>query len=132
MDAYALQNFSRQDLELFILRRYIDATTRDLLEKIIDLKSRMAATEARIQVIDKEVTEISEDQQRLRDNIKALTATAEAKQLITRYVSKADTQETRLDQLNKEKRAAQEERVRLQGELEALIRGLNIDRTLTQ
>jgi len=132
MDAYALQNFSRQDLELFISRRYIDATTRDLLEKIIDLKSRMAATEARIQVIDKEVTEISEDQQRLRDNIKALTATAEAKQLITRYVSKADTQETRLDQLNKEKQASQEERVRLQGELEALIRGLNIDRTLTQ
>ncbi len=132
MDAYALQNFSRQDLELFISRRYIDATTRDVLEKIIDLKSRMAATEARIQAIDREVTEISADQQRLRDNIKALTATAEAKQLITRYVSKADTQETRLDQLNKEKQAAQEERVRLQGELEALIRGLNIDRTLTQ
>lgn len=132
MDAYALQNFSRQDLELFISRRYIDAATRDLLEKIIDLKSRMAATDARIQAIDKEATEISEDQQRLRDNIKALTATAEAKQLITRYVSKADTQETRLDQLNKDKRAAQEERVRLQGELEALIRGLNIDRTLTQ
>ena len=132
MDAYALQNFSRQDLELFISRRYIDATTRDLLEKIIDLKSRMAATDARIQAIDREVTEISADQQRLRDNIKALTATAEAKQLITRYVSKADTQETRLDQLNKEKQAAQEERVRLQGELETLIRGLNIDRTLTQ
>src|SRR2546430_10461006 len=51
----------------------------------------------------------SADQQRLRDNIKALTATAEAKQLITRYVSKADTQETRLDQLNKEKQASQEE-----------------------
>jgi hypothetical protein len=132
MDVYALQNFSRQDLELFISRRYIDAATRDLLEKIIDLKSRMAATDARIQAIDKEATEIGEDQQRLRDNIKALTATAEAKQLITRYVSKADTQETRLDQLNKDKRAAQEERVRLQGELEALIRGLNIDRTLTQ
>ena len=132
MDAYALQNFSRQDLELFISRRYIDVATRDLLEKIIDLKSRMAATDARIQAIDREVTEISADQQRLRDNIKALTATAEAKQLITRYVSKADTQETRLDQLNKEKQASQEERVRLRGELEALIRGLNIDRTLTQ
>ena len=132
MDAYALQNFSRQDLELFISRRYIDATTRDVLEKIIDLKSRMASTDARIQAIDKEAAEIGEDQQRLRDNIKALTATAEAKQLIARYVSKADTQETRLDQLNKDKRASQEERVRLQGELEALIRGLNIDRTLTQ
>jgi hypothetical protein len=132
MDTYALQNFSRQDLELFISRRYIDAATRDLLEKIIDLKSRMAGTDMRLAEIDKEVTEIGEDQQRLRDNIKALSATAEAKQLIIRYVSKADTQESRLDQLNKEKRTALEERVRLQGELEALIRGLNIDRTLTQ
>ena len=58
----------------------------------------MANAEARIEAIDQEVTEIGTDQQRLRDNIKALTATAEAKQLITRYVAKADTQETRLEQ----------------------------------
>jgi hypothetical protein len=76
------------------------------------------------------VTEIGEDQQRLRDNIKALTATAEAKQLITRYVSKADAQETRLEQLNKEKQALNAEAARLQGELEALIRSLAIDRKL--
>src|SRR2546429_9445071 len=132
MDAYALQNFSRQDLELFISRRYIDATTRDLLEKIIDLKSRMAATDARIQAIDKEAAEIGEDQQRLRDNIKALTATAEAKQLITRYVSKADTQETRLEQLNKDKQAQHVEAERLQAELEGLVRSVAIDRELAK
>src|SRR5258707_3074277 len=101
MDSYALLNFSRKDLELFISSNYIDATTRAVMEKIIDIKSRMAAAEARIETIDQEVTEIGTDQQRLRDNIKALTATAEAKQLITRYVAKADTQETRLEELNK-------------------------------
>src|SRR5207244_4939150 len=51
MDSYALLNFSRQDLELFISRNYIDATTRAVLEKIIDIKSRMAAAEARIEPI---------------------------------------------------------------------------------
>src|SRR5437764_13774574 len=132
MDAYALQNFSRQDLELFISRRYIDAATRDPLEKIIDLKSRMAATEARIQAIDREVTEIGADQQRLRDNIKALTATAEARQLITRYVSKADTQETRLDELNKDKQGQHAQAERLQMELEGLVRSVAIDRELTR
>jgi len=130
MDTYTLLNFSRQDLELFIQRRYIDASTRDVLEKIIDLKSRMAAAEAHIEAIDKEVTEIGEDQQRLRDNIKALTATAEAKQLISRYVSKADTQETRLEQLNKDKQTVNDERARLQMELESLIRNLSINRQL--
>jgi hypothetical protein len=131
MDTYELLNFSRPDLELFIARNYIDAATRAALEKIIDLKSRIAAAEARVEAIDQEVTEIGKDQARLRDNIKALTATAEARQLISRYVSKADTQETRLEQLNKEKQTLNAEMARLQGELESLIRGLTIDRRLT-
>ncbi|HEY5074614.1 MAG TPA: hypothetical protein VII34_07940, partial [Pyrinomonadaceae bacterium] len=131
MDTYALLNFSRQDLELFISRNYIDATTRAVLEKIVDIKSRMAAANGRLEAINQEVTEIGEDQQRLRDNIKALTATAEAKQLITRYVTKADTQETRLEQLNKDKQALHEEGQRLQLELETLIRNLAIDRQVS-
>jgi hypothetical protein len=131
MDTYSLVNFTREDLELFISRNYIDTATRAVLEKIIDVKSRMAAAEARAEAIDEEVTEIGKDQERLRDNIKALTATAEAKQLITRYVTKADTQETRLEQLNKEKQALNGEAARLQGELEALIRSLAIDRQVS-
>jgi hypothetical protein len=130
MDSYALTNFSRPDLELFITRNYIDATTRAQLEKILDLKSKMTATDARIDAIEKEVNEIGEDQSRLRDNIKALTATAEARQLITRYVAKADTQETRLEQLNKDKQTLQGERLKLQADLEGVIRGLAIDRQL--
>jgi chromosome segregation ATPase len=130
METYSLSNFTRQDLELFIARHYIDASTRAVLEKIIDVRSRMAAAQGRMETIDTEVEEIGKDQERLRDNIKALTATAEAKQLITRYVAKADTQETRLEQLNKEKQTLNEELVRLQTELEALVRSLSIDRQL--
>jgi prefoldin subunit 5 len=101
-----------------------------VLEKIIDVRSRMAVAQERIETIDSEVEEIGKDQERLRDNIKALTATAEAKQLITRYVAKADTQETRLEQLNKEKQTLNEELARLQTELGALVRSLSIDHKL--
>jgi hypothetical protein len=132
MDNYALVDFSRQDLDLFISRNYIDQTTRAILEGIIDIKSRLAAAEARVEAIDQEVTEIGADQQRLRDNIKALTATAEAKQLITRYVAKADTQETRLEQLTRDKQAQHAEAERLQEELEAVVRSVTIDRELTR
>jgi hypothetical protein len=131
MESYALVDFTRPQLELFIARKYIDAQTRAELEKILDVKSRIGATDVRIHALDKEASEIAQDQQRLRDNIKALTATAEAKQLISRYVAKADTQETRLEQLNKDKQALIDEHARLQGELEALVRGLAIDRQLT-
>ena len=47
-----------------------------------------------------------------------------------RYVAKADTQETRLEQLNKDKQARLEERVNLQTQLEGVIRGPSIDRQL--
>ena len=130
METYALTNFTRQDLELFIARHYIDDGARATLEKIIDLRSRIAADETRVEAINSEVEEIGKDQERLRDNIKALTATAEAKQLISRYVAKADTQETRLEQLNKEKQKLVEEMENLQKELEGLVRGLSIDRRI--
>jgi uncharacterized membrane-anchored protein len=50
--------------------------------------------------------------------------------LISRYVAKADTQETRLEQLNKDKLSLHDERLRLQTDLEGLIRGLSLDRQL--
>ena len=131
METYTLTNFTRQDLELFVARNYIDAGTRTVLERIIDLRSRLAAKEARVESINSEVEEIGKDQERLRDNIKALTATAEAKQLITRYVAKADTQETRLEELNKEKEALGQEIAGLEGELETVVRNLSIDRKLS-
>ncbi len=130
METYTLTNFTRQDLELFVAKNYIDSNTRTTLERIIDLRSRLAAKEARVESIDAEVEQIAKDQERLRDNIKALTATAEAKQLISRYVAKADNQETRLEQLNKEKQTLAEEIASLEGELETVVRGIAIDRKL--
>lgn len=130
MDSYVLSNFTRPELELFVSRNYIDAKTRAELEKLIDIKSRIAAADARAEAIKTEATEIAEDQERLRENIKALAGTAEAKQLIARYVAKADTQESRLEQLEKDRRAAAEEQARLQAELAAAIRGFALDRPL--
>ena len=131
MESYSLSTFNRTQLELFIARKYIDEQTRAALERIIDLKNKVAAADARLLEINKEATEIAQDQQRLRDNIKALTSTAEAKQLITRYVSKANDQETRIEQIEKDRRVIIEDRSRLQAELESAIRGLSIDRRLS-
>jgi hypothetical protein len=127
MDSYALTNFTRSDLELFIARNSIDRATRDALERLVDIKTRVATVDARLAAIDKEIEEIGADQERLRENIKALAGTAEARQLIARYVAKADEQETRLEQLNKDRQAQAAERLRLQSELNAAIRNLAIE-----
>ena len=132
MDTYALSNVTSDQLRLFISRRYIDETTRASLQNIVEIKSRISAIDARLASIETEVAEIGEDQTRLRQNIETLSQTAEAKQLIARYVAKADQQETRIEQLTKERQAANEERARLQTQLDAAIRALSLDRNLTE
>ncbi|MDX6303553.1 MAG: hypothetical protein QOI77_522, partial [Blastocatellia bacterium] len=132
MDTYDVAGFGREQLELFIRLNYVDEAARATLEKIIALKDGLASTEAQLHAIDRETSEIGQDQQRLRDNIKALTATAEARDLIARYIAKAGEQETRLEQLTKDKQAAALERIRLQEELARMIRGLTVDHLLTQ
>jgi hypothetical protein len=132
MDAYALSDFTRPQLDLFVARRYIDDATRAALQTLIDLKTRVAKLDARSGAIDQEIEEIGADQKRLRENIEALTKTAEAKQLIERYIAKADQQETRIEQLTKEKQAVAEERARLQAQLDAAIRAMTVERNLTE
>ena len=132
VDTFALTNVTPDQLSLFVSRQYIDDATRAALQKIVEIKSRIAAIDARLAAIDKEITEIGEDQTRLRENIETLAQTAEAKQLIARYVAKADTQESRIEQLTKDRQTLADERTRLQLELDAAIRSLDINRNLNQ
>src|SRR4029078_10629949 len=67
-DSFALSDFGRAQLDLFISRRYIDDQTRAVLEKLVDLKTQIAKVEAQTQETNRQVNEITQDQQRLREN----------------------------------------------------------------
>lgn len=126
MDSYALSNLTRNDIEIFVSRRYIDESARAALEKIMAIKNSISAVDARAAGLDREASEIAMDQARLRENIKALSKETEARQLIARYVAKATEQEARIEQITVEKKAAAAERARLQSELDAAIEALNL------
>jgi hypothetical protein len=131
MDSYALSTLSQSEVQIFVSRNYIDDATRAAFEKILDIKNRIASVEARLEALDRETEEISGDQARLRENIKALGQTSEARQLIARYIAKAGEQETRLEQISGERKTAAAERAALEAELEAAIRALeNLSRKL--
>ncbi len=129
-DTIQISQIRRSDLEVFISRKYIDDATKIEFEKLIDLQSRINAAEAKVEKLDEESEAIEKDQERLRENIEKLKGTPEAKQLITRYIAKADTQETRLEQIVKEKKAAEEEQARLELELEKAVKEFKFDRKL--
>lgn len=130
MDSYQISTLTPREIDLFVAQNYIDAAIRVELERLLNLKSLIVTTDAQLAQLTKEIQEIGEDQKRLRDNIEKLKSTSEAKQLIARYIAKADSQETRLEQIEKEKKAATEEQTRLQNELQKAMKEFKFDRKL--
>ncbi len=129
-DSFQISQLKRADIELFVSRKYIDDASKIELDKLFDLQIRINSALAKAEKLDEEVEAIEKDQERLRENIEKLKNTSEAKQLIARYIAKADAQETRLEQIEKEKKAAEEEQSRLHIELEKAVKEFKFDRKL--
>ncbi len=126
MDSYSLGNFSGDQLKLFVARNYINEATRSNLEALINLRAQIAAIAAKEKSLDEEIERIETDQKRLRENIEALAKTPEAKTLIARYIEKAGEQETRLEEMEKERKALAAQRDQLTAQQAAEIRNFEI------
>ena len=126
MDTYQLTSLSKNELELFIARRYINEETRAKLTKLIDIRTSIAQLDAKLEAFDDEVEKIEADQKRLRENIESLSKTAEAKTLIARYIAKAGEQETRLEEMEKERKIIIADKGKLEVELALEIRMFEI------
>jgi hypothetical protein len=117
MDSYSLSTINNDQLNLFVLRRYIDDATKAKLEKLIGLRSQIGQINVKLEAFEAEVDRIEADQKRLRENIESLAKTAEAKSLIARYIAKAGEQETRLEEMEKERKTIATEKERLERQL---------------
>lgn len=126
MDAYQLSSFSREQLDLFIIRRYIDEPTRRKLERLLELRGNINLVSQRMQTLTAEIASITQDQARFRENIEALSKTPEAKTLIARYIAKANDQESRLEAIETERKSAQAEKESLERELATEIKNFEI------
>jgi len=126
MDRYELSTLSPLDLGLFVTRKLIDEPTRARLSKLIDLRMKINDLNAKIERVEKESEAISKDQGRFRENIEALAKTPEARALIARYIAKANEQESRLEQMAKDKQTMMEDKERLESELATEIKNFEL------
>ena len=126
LDSYQLSTVSPEQLNLFIKERYVNDETRAKLAKLIELRSQINGIDQKLQSFDIEERKIAEDQKRLRENIEALSKTPEAKTLITRYIAKADEQESRIEQMQKERQTLAAQKSQLQSDLANEIRNFQI------
>ena len=96
------------------------------LAKLVELRMKVNLINEKMARAEKETEEITKDQERFRENIEALAKTPDAKQLIARYIAKANDQESRLEQINREKQTMAAEKDNLERELAVEIKNLEV------
>lgn len=99
------------------------------LKPVMDKRAELAALNRRLDTLQRERAAIVEDQQRLRENMKALRGSAEEKQLLQRYTRQLDEQENRLEALNASIDQAVTARDAAQAGLTTLIQAVSFELT---
>jgi hypothetical protein len=97
------------------------------LKPVIDARVQMAGLDRQIAQLKAQQEAITTDQERLRENMKALRGSSEEKQLLQRYTRQLDEQEDRLETLHKELAQASARRGKLEAELNALIQKISFE-----
>lgn len=97
------------------------------LRPVLDKKTEVAAHDRKAGELQMERARILEDQQRLRENMKALRGSAEERQLLQRYTRQLDAQENRLAELQQESADAAARRATANAELARLIGSVSFD-----
>ncbi len=125
--SYQLTNINNELLALFVQQKSIDKTVEDALRRILAQKNAVAELDAQKNIRDHEMEEIFDDQQRLRENMKALKGTAEEKALTQRYTQQLNEQENRLDTLKKESAKIEAQQQDAQAALDKMIEEVTFD-----
>ena len=123
----AVGNVSDDQLRVYIEQGALNEEARAALEAVATARRALADLEQQIEVRQQEATSISEDQGRVRENMKSLGGSREERQLVERYVEQLDGQEDRLAALRAELDHLERQRMDRQRALDQRIEALSVE-----
>jgi hypothetical protein len=127
---YQLSNVTDDQIKFFLSQKMINPEIEQALRKVIAQKDSIAALDAEVSSRKSKISGISEDQQRVRENMKALKGSTEEKALVERYVRELNEQEDRVQSLHREMADLQQKREAAQKTLNEMVEGLQMEATL--
>jgi hypothetical protein len=122
---YLVSNVTDDQLGLLVQQRSLSPEAEQALRAVLAKKNEIVAVGREIDVRTREDQRIASDQERVRENMKALGGRTEEKNLVSRYARQLDEQETRLEVIRREVAEREATRQRLQHELDLLIQNLS-------
>jgi hypothetical protein len=127
---YALTNITDDQIKLWTSQRTIKPELEQAFRKLLAKKSEISGVDAQLGIRRAEIQQITQEQQRIRDNMKALKGSSEEKALTQRYVQSLNAQEDRLTTLNTEIKQLNIQRNQRNEELRTMALGITLDETL--
>jgi hypothetical protein len=124
--SYQVSNVSPDFLLTYVQNRNLtlsDAVRRQL-QRIADEKSQIAENDRALQEAQGQVSDLTRDEDRIRQNINSLNNVSSQQQLVQNYAKQLDAHEQQLAQLRDRQAELQKKRTALQGELDKLIEAL--------
>jgi hypothetical protein len=126
-DKYAITSLDDPQLNLLVRDSGDNHTVKDALAPILAKKASIAALAATSADRMARVTQISEDQQRVRENLQTLKDTAEQRSLVRRFAGQLSQQEDQIQALRRELADLDRMRQQADSELQLLIERLALD-----
>jgi len=124
---YVLTNLNSDTVAILVDQKHVTPVMQQAFERILAQKLKIGDLSQQMSQREREVTEITQDQNRLRENMKALKGSAEEKALIQRYTSQLNAQEDRFAALRKEISDIKAQRDQAEHELERMVLEINLD-----
>jgi hypothetical protein len=127
---YALSNLTDAQVVVWSNENLIKPATLQALQKIIQQKNEIAGLEREIQTRKAQIGSIDQDQQRLRENMKALKGSPEEKALLQRYTKELNDQEDKLQAVRAEIATREQQRDKNREQLDKMMQELTLDESM--
>jgi hypothetical protein len=122
-----LTNLDDDAVAVLTQQKRITPALQQAFDSILKQKLKVEGISDQIAERKRESDQITADQGRIRENMKALKGSSEEKALLQRYVGQLDSQESRLATLRKESVDLTAQENQANTELERLIMAVNVD-----
>ena len=127
---YMLSNLQSRDIDMLVQQKDINPELEQVLRRVVAQKAEIAELESQIKDQQEQVGSINDDQQRVRENLKALKGSAEEKQLVQRYTAQMSEQEDKVQALRKSIAGLQQRRSDAQRAFDRMLQDLVFEAAL--
>jgi hypothetical protein len=126
---FELSNLDDDEVALLVEQKRMTPSMQQAFGSILKQKEKLDEISNQMSERKRESDQIAADQNRIRENMKALKGSSEEKSLLQRYVGQLDGQETRLAALRKESSDLTAQQNRANAELDRMIMEVNLNET---